>query len=98
VRGPFEQLPSIFRAVRVDCLREFLEVVVFVLPGGIHHTDDRPANSTCGIKPVFHAFRFVIVIAGNDLSVAAFREKLEAFRALPELPWQNDHILLQPVP
>ena len=73
---------------------EAFEVGILLLPGGVDDAEDagiRPG----GADPVSDFFRAGVVVAGDELAVAAFREELQALVPLLEIPRDDDDILRQ---
>jgi hypothetical protein len=76
---------------------ERLEVVVLVLPGGVHHADDA-LHLRGRFEPLLDPRRVVIVVARQDLLVAPVGEERQVLLAGTEVPVHDDDVLGEPFP
>src|SRR6266481_2225371 len=73
------------------------QVLVFVLPGGVHVTDDA-LEGPGGAQPVAELAGLSIIIAGDELAMAALGEEFQAGATHLEIPRHDDHIACKPFP
>ena len=68
-----------------------------MLPRRVHHAGDA-GDFFRGVEPVADLLGFAVVIAGDDLAVAAVGEEFQALVSLPEIPRHNNHVAVQSLP
>src|SRR6266542_2675087 len=78
-------------------LSELFQIVVFVLPGGVHDTEDA-LDTIGGVEPGAYLVRAGVVIACDELAMTAFGKPFQAFISLVEVPIDDDHLFVEPIP
>ena len=76
---------------------EGFEVGVAVLPGGVHDAVD-VGEVFGGFEPIFDLGGVVIVVAGDDLVMAAVSEEFEALGAFFEIPGNDGDVFVEAFP